>query len=140
MHFAVDTDKPDPPCGKPIASNISRDSLTLSWMGSSYDGGSRVTGFVIEMRTTDDHDDGWTTVDVVSSTSHTLEKLKPETKYIFRVSSKNEFGTSDPGQATDPILTVVETTKKMDTPKTEPESKQTLLILFRQIYILITLL
>eukprot|EP00057_Strongylocentrotus_purpuratus_P013444 XP_011667918.1 PREDICTED: myosin light chain kinase, smooth muscle isoform X2 [Strongylocentrotus purpuratus] len=117
-------DKPDPPVGTPIASNISRQSLTLSWTGSSYDGGSRITGYVVEMRTVDD--EAWTKADVVSHTSHTIDNLKPETKYLFRVSSENEHGISKPGQESDPILTVVEEKKKVDMrkPVTENDAEE----------------
>lgn len=120
MIFVI-TDKPDPPVGTPIASNISRESVTLSWTGSSYDGGSRIIGYVVEMRTVDD--EAWTKADVVSHTSHTIDNLKPETKYLFRVSSENEHGISKPGQESDPILTVVEEKKKVDMRKPVTESK-----------------
>ncbi|XP_041477176.1 myosin light chain kinase, smooth muscle-like isoform X3 [Lytechinus variegatus] len=113
-------DKPDPPVGKPIASNINRQSLTLSWTGSSYDGGSRITGYVIEMRTVDD--DNWQKAEVVSNTSHTIDNLKPETEYLFRVSSENEYGISKPGQESDRILTVVEKKEKKDMRTTVTEN------------------
>ena len=43
------TDKPDAPVGQPVASNIKTNSLTLAWSGPSYDGGSQVTDYRVEM-------------------------------------------------------------------------------------------
>ena len=42
-------DKPDAPVGQPVASNIKTNSLTLAWSGPSYDGGSQVTDYRVEM-------------------------------------------------------------------------------------------
>jgi len=42
---------PDPPASRPYVSHIDHDacSLTLAWYGSSFDGGSIVTGYIVEM-------------------------------------------------------------------------------------------
>ena len=48
------TDKPNPPAGQPAATNITLNSLTLSWYGPSYDGGSIVTDYRVEMCKTED--------------------------------------------------------------------------------------
>ena len=47
--YLVISDKPNPPAGQPAASNITGSSLTLSWYGPSYDGGSCVTDYRVEM-------------------------------------------------------------------------------------------
>lgn len=43
------SDRPDPPVEQPAVTNITLNSLTLSWSGPSYDGGSCVTDYKVEM-------------------------------------------------------------------------------------------
>ncbi|XP_038047057.1 myosin light chain kinase, smooth muscle-like isoform X3 [Patiria miniata] len=100
-------DKPDPPSGKPTASDVTRTSLTLSWPGPSYDGGSRILGYVIEMCRADDKK--WENVTSTVSTSHVIADLEPEVEYLFRVGAENEHGVSEPSPVSDPVLTVVKT-------------------------------
>jgi len=42
---------PDPPASRPFVGHIdaASKSLTLAWYGSSFDGGSIVTGYIVEM-------------------------------------------------------------------------------------------
>uniref|UniRef100_A0A3Q3X2A3 Myosin light chain kinase, smooth muscle n=1 Tax=Mola mola TaxID=94237 RepID=A0A3Q3X2A3_MOLML len=47
-------DKPDPPAKVPAASDIRRSSLTLSWYGPTYDGGSAVRSYHLEIWDSDD--------------------------------------------------------------------------------------
>lgn len=103
VHSSID--KPEPPAGKPIASNISRDGLTLSWSGSAYDGGSRITGYIIETCKTTDRGK-WNRVTRTTSTSHVIRDLEPDVELLFRVSAENAHGVSDAGDVTDSILTV----------------------------------
>ena len=76
--------------GKPIVSNIDSSSVVLSWSGSSYDGGSRITGYVIESRKS--LESKWSTLEKVDSTSHKVKGLEPNTEYHFRVRAENDFG------------------------------------------------
>lgn len=43
------SDKPDPPAKVPSASDVKRSSLTLSWYGPTYDGGSAVCSYHLEI-------------------------------------------------------------------------------------------
>ena len=43
------SDRPDPPAGQPAASAITRTSVTLSWYGPGFDGGSQVIAYRIDM-------------------------------------------------------------------------------------------
>ncbi|XP_022101402.1 myosin light chain kinase, smooth muscle-like isoform X2 [Acanthaster planci] len=115
-------DKPDPPAGKPTASDISLTSLTLSWPGPSYDGGSRILGYVVEMCRADE-DRKWQNVTSTASTSHVISNLKPEVEYLFRVSAENEHGVSEPSPVSDPVLTVVGAASDRDE-KTGGESEE----------------
>lgn len=49
MTFNPPSDKPDPPAKVPAASDIRRASLTLSWYGPTYDGGSAVQSYNLEI-------------------------------------------------------------------------------------------
>ena len=49
LYFLILSDKPNPPAGSPCASKVKETSLTLSWYGPSYDGGSPVTHYKVEL-------------------------------------------------------------------------------------------
>ena len=54
------TDKPDQPVGKPSVTNVDSTSVSLSWYGPSYDGGTNVTEYRVEMCNIIDHN--WRTL------------------------------------------------------------------------------
>ena len=43
------TDRPDPHVAQPAVTSVGHKSIVLSWYGSSYDGGSPITGYLIEL-------------------------------------------------------------------------------------------
>ncbi|XP_035300485.1 myosin light chain kinase, smooth muscle isoform X6 [Cricetulus griseus] len=89
-------DKPDPPAGTPCASDIRSSSLTLSWYGSSYDGGSAVQSYNVEIWDTEDK--MWKELATCRSTSFNVQDLLPDREYKFRVRAVNVYGTSEPSQ------------------------------------------
>ncbi|XP_075858273.1 myosin light chain kinase, smooth muscle isoform X2 [Microcebus murinus] len=108
-------DKPDPPAGTPCASDIRSSSLTLSWYGSSYDGGSAVQSYSIEIW--DSANKTWKELATCRSTSFNVQDLLPDHEYKFRVRAINVYGTSEPSQESE--LTVVG--EKPEEPKDEVE-------------------
>ncbi|XP_059955416.1 myosin light chain kinase, smooth muscle isoform X3 [Mesoplodon densirostris] len=108
-------DKPDPPAGTPCASDIRSSSLTLSWYGSSYDGGSAVQSYSIEIW--DSADKKWKELATCRSTSFNIHDLLPDREYKFRVRAINVYGTSEPSQESE--LTAVG--EKLEEPKDEVE-------------------
>ncbi|XP_048202738.1 myosin light chain kinase, smooth muscle isoform X2 [Perognathus longimembris pacificus] len=108
-------DKPDPPAGTPCASDIRSSSLTLSWYGSSYDGGSAVQSYNVEIW--DSEDKTWKELATCRSTSFNVQNLLPDLEYKFRVRAVNVYGTSEPSQESE--LTVVG--EKPEEPKDEVE-------------------
>ncbi|XP_047646555.1 myosin light chain kinase, smooth muscle isoform X2 [Phacochoerus africanus] len=108
-------DKPDPPAGTPCASDIRSSSLTLSWYGSSYDGGSAVQSYSVEIW--DSVDKTWKELATCRSTSFNVQDLLPDREYKFRVCAINIYGTSEPSQESE--LTVVG--EKPEEPKDEVE-------------------
>jgi predicted Ser/Thr protein kinase len=105
---------PEPPAGRPYVSHIDAEtsSLTLAWYGSTFDGGSMVTGYVVEMscwpitsgsQPPDASD--WTVLNAESqhSTSFVVRGLKKDEEYIFRVKAVNVHGQSEPSRVSEPV-------------------------------------
>ena len=93
-NFIIDV--PDRPEGPVEISNITKDSVTLSWQPPSKDGGSPLTGYVIEQR--DTRRTQWVKSGSVDkdTTSFTASKLLEDSEYVFRVTAVNAEGDSTP--------------------------------------------
>ncbi|XP_071942501.1 myosin light chain kinase, smooth muscle-like [Antedon mediterranea] len=96
---------PEPPADTPFASKVTKDSVTLVWAGTTYDGGAAVTGYHVEMAPAGTT--SWKTVTKdVFSTNYTIKNLKENDKLIFRVSCLNSVGSSKPSDVSEPIAVV----------------------------------
>ena len=86
-------DKPGPPRSLKVPA-VGPDSVTLSWAAPKDDGGSPVTGYVIEkreaLRMT------WQRVAKTSDTTHKVGRLTEDAPYVFQVSAINAVGVSQP--------------------------------------------
>ncbi|XP_061088316.1 myosin light chain kinase, smooth muscle isoform X1 [Conger conger] len=103
-------DHPQPPASCPVVSQLSTSSLVLSWSGPCYDGGSAVTGYVVEVkREGPGKPEDWREVTGrCRSTSYRVRSgLESQGEYRFRVRAYNAVGVSEPSQESDTI--------KMDT-------------------------
>ncbi|CAF1068172.1 unnamed protein product, partial [Rotaria sordida] len=89
---------------QPKVENITKDSVTLSWKKPVNDGGSRITGYVIEKRTPDSRD--WTEVTELTARDHsyTIPNLKEGDEVSFRIRAINAVGPSEPSRPTDAII------------------------------------
>ncbi|KAG8432134.1 hypothetical protein GDO86_016678 [Hymenochirus boettgeri] len=94
-------DKPDPPAGVPCASDMKGSALTLSWYGPTYDGGSVVQSYVVEIW--DSVDKMWVDLTTCRSTSFNVENLLHDREYKFRIRATNVYGTSEPSQESEPV-------------------------------------
>ncbi|XP_038634864.1 myosin light chain kinase, smooth muscle-like isoform X2 [Scyliorhinus canicula] len=95
-------DRPEPPAGRPCISELCCDSLTLSWSGPCYDGGSAIKSYIIEMKQSGDLE--WKTLtDSCSSTSYQVNCLKPDGEYSFRTYAVNLYGVSEVGEESKPV-------------------------------------
>uniref|UniRef100_A0A803JYF6 Myosin light chain kinase n=1 Tax=Xenopus tropicalis TaxID=8364 RepID=A0A803JYF6_XENTR len=94
-------DKPDPPAGVPCASCMKGSVLTLSWYGPTYDGGSVVESYSVEIW--DSVGKVWTDLTSCRSTSFNVENLLQDREYKFRVRATNIHGTSEPSQESEPV-------------------------------------
>lgn len=94
-------DKPDPPAKVPAASDVRRSCLTLSWYGPTYDGGSAVQSYNLEVW--DSVDQRWSHLVSCNSTSYNVQNLLPERQYKFRVRAENIYGVGEPSAESEPV-------------------------------------
>ncbi|XP_027880032.1 myosin light chain kinase, smooth muscle isoform X1 [Xiphophorus couchianus] len=94
-------DKPDPPAKVPATSDIRRASLTLSWYGPTYDGGSAVQTYHLEIW--DSVDQQWKQLVSCNSTSYNIQNLLPERQYKFRIRAQNIYGIGEPSAESEAV-------------------------------------
>ncbi|KTG04879.1 hypothetical protein cypCar_00003082 [Cyprinus carpio] len=105
LNLAI-VDKPDPPAGIPAASDIRKSSLTLSWYGPTYDGGSIVQSYNLEIWNSIDNT--WTDLTSCNSTSYHVQNLLNDRQYKFRIRAVNVYGVGEPSAESEPITVGVE--------------------------------
>ncbi|XP_061611605.1 myosin light chain kinase, smooth muscle-like isoform X1 [Phyllopteryx taeniolatus] len=96
--------RPDPPASHPVVSQLSAESLVLSWTGPSFDGGTAVLGYIVEVRRLGaDASGDWTEIaERCKNTSTQVSSgLEPYGKYRFRVRAYHAEGVSEPSQESD---------------------------------------
>uniref|UniRef100_A0A8B9E765 Titin n=1 Tax=Anser cygnoides TaxID=8845 RepID=A0A8B9E765_ANSCY len=93
----------DPP-GQPEVTNITRTCVSLKWTKPEYDGGAKVTGYIIERR--EIPDGRWLKCNFtnVQETYFDVGGLTEDQRYEFRVIAKNAAGLfSQPSESTGPV-------------------------------------
>ncbi|XP_026782289.3 myosin light chain kinase, smooth muscle [Pangasianodon hypophthalmus] len=103
-------DRPERPASCPFVSQLTPSSLVLSWSGPSYDGGSQITDYVVEMQSFspgESRDWSMLTSQCKDTTYRVRSGLHAQGEYRFRVRACNAVGVSDPSEESDYI--------KMDT-------------------------
>uniref|UniRef100_A0A4W5MP29 Uncharacterized protein n=1 Tax=Hucho hucho TaxID=62062 RepID=A0A4W5MP29_9TELE len=96
-------DVPDPPKGIKV-SEITRDSITLTWSPPEKDGGSPIINYIIQKCPTSG--DRWIRAGQTNEPKYTMIALFGKTKYQFRVIAENQFGLSDHSEPTEPVTTI----------------------------------
>ncbi|XP_062862308.1 myosin light chain kinase, smooth muscle [Trichomycterus rosablanca] len=99
-------DKPDPPARIPAVSDIRKSSLILSWYGPTYDGGSAVQSYQLEIWNS--KDEQWKDLVSCNSTSYNVQNLLPDRLYKFRVRAVNMYGVGGPSAESVPVQVGVE--------------------------------
>uniref|UniRef100_H2YFD6 Titin n=1 Tax=Ciona savignyi TaxID=51511 RepID=H2YFD6_CIOSA len=84
-------------------SNVTRDSVDLTWKEPSDNGGKPVLKYVLEKCTTSS--DCWVKVSSSGTCKYTVCNLSGKTGYLFRVRAENEYGQSKPSSPSDAVTT-----------------------------------
>ncbi|XP_067849522.1 roundabout homolog 2 [Heptranchias perlo] len=90
---------------KPQVADVTKNSVTLSWLAGDRAGSSPVTSYVIEAFSQSVSNSWQTVADHVKNTLYTVRGLRPNTIYLFMVRAVNAEGVSDPSPMTDPVRT-----------------------------------
>jgi hypothetical protein len=85
---------PSTPVGPLEVSDVQRNSIALKWRPSEDDGGSPITGYIVEKR--ESKYGKWTSAGTVSksTTQYVADRLTEKTEYNFRVFAENKVGHS----------------------------------------------
>jgi titin len=88
-------ERPGPPIGPIKIDSINQTGCTLTWLPATFDGGAKITCYIIEGKDVNRH--SWTQLESVSSNETTVDirQLKEDATYIFRIMSKNIVGLSE---------------------------------------------
>uniref|UniRef100_A0A8B9K9L5 Roundabout, axon guidance receptor, homolog 3 (Drosophila) n=1 Tax=Astyanax mexicanus TaxID=7994 RepID=A0A8B9K9L5_ASTMX len=96
---------PGPP-QKPVVTDVTKNSVTLTWQPNAHEGGAAVTSYIIEAFRYALSGSTWQTVaDLVRLEKHTVNGLSPNTIYLFIVRAVNAYGLSDPSPISEPVRT-----------------------------------
>lgn len=105
FNFTFFSDVPDAP-KKLQPSEITRSCVTLSWEPPESDGGSVVTGYIVERKSPSSS--RWARVNKspIRDTVYSVTELIEGSEYEFRVMAENAAGLSKPSEPTRPIKAV----------------------------------
>uniref|UniRef100_A0A452HGV7 Titin n=1 Tax=Gopherus agassizii TaxID=38772 RepID=A0A452HGV7_9SAUR len=97
----VATEEPAPPKRLDII-DTTKSSAVLAWLKPDHDGGSRVTGYLLEMK--QKGSDYWAEAGQTKQLTFTVEGLLENNEYEFRVKAKNDAGYSEPREAFSSVI------------------------------------
>ena len=98
----VKASEPPLPPGRVTLVDVTRNTATIKWEKPESDGGSKITGYVVEMQTKGS--EKWSVCMQVKTLEATISGLTAGEEYIFRVAAINEKGKSDPRQLGVPVI------------------------------------
>lgn len=90
-------DRPAAPTGPVEFTNVTADSMNISWKPPINDGGSAVNNYTVDIRETNGVNTDWRLQS--GSTARTtlkISRLTPDTEYQFRIRAENRFGIGHP--------------------------------------------
>ncbi|KAM3875130.1 roundabout homolog 2 [Diretmus argenteus] len=95
---------PGPP-QKPVVTEVTKNTVTLTWQSNPHEGGAAVTSYIIEAFSQSVGSTWQTVADHVKQEKHTVIRLFPNTVYLFIVRAVNSYGLSDPSPISEPVRT-----------------------------------
>ncbi|XP_041850026.1 roundabout homolog 2-like isoform X2 [Melanotaenia boesemani] len=95
---------PGPP-QKPVVTDVTKNTVTLTWQSNPHEGGAAVTSYIIEAFSQSVGSTWQTVADHVKQERHTVVGLFPNTVYLFIVRAVNSYGLSDPSPISEPVRT-----------------------------------
>ncbi|XP_028274974.1 roundabout homolog 2 [Parambassis ranga] len=95
---------PGPP-QKPVVTEVTKNTVTLTWQSNPHEGGAAVTSYIIEAFSQSVGSTWQTVADHVKQERHTVVGLFPNTVYLFIVRAVNLYGLSDPSPISEPVRT-----------------------------------
>jgi len=96
-------DRPQCPEGKPQIVAVNRHSVKLAWKEPTDNGGTPVTGYIIEK--CDLQSGVWRRATTSKHPQCTVECLEEFKEHKFRILAENFIGISEPGQESEVIMT-----------------------------------
>lgn len=88
------SDRPSPPEGPLLVTNITKEGARLTWKVPLDDGGSPILHYIVEKM--DVSRGTWSDAGMSSGLSHDVVRLVHRKEYLFRVRAVNSIGESDP--------------------------------------------
>ncbi|KAG7465569.1 roundabout-like 2-like isoform X3, partial [Solea senegalensis] len=95
---------PGPP-HKPVVTDVTKNTVTLTWQSNPHEGGAAVTAYVIQAFSQSVGSSWQTVADHVQQERHTVVELLPNTVYLFIIRAVNSYGLSDPSPISEPVRT-----------------------------------
>ena len=90
---------------KPVATHVTQNSVCLTW-GEPEFGADQVVRYNIFYQSTENNQDQWNKHVVEGSIINCrIDRLAPETKYIFKVCPESKFGSGPESDVSDEIIT-----------------------------------
>ncbi|XP_054715413.1 roundabout homolog 2-like [Uloborus diversus] len=106
FHRAPDPSTFPRPPGQPTAVNVTETSVTLQWQRSSNMGASPLIGYRVEYYSSD-LQSGWVvSAHHVSTESHVVQNLRPDTHYQFLIRAENSHGLGLPSPSSKVVKTI----------------------------------
>uniref|UniRef100_A0A8C9RLR6 Titin-like n=1 Tax=Scleropages formosus TaxID=113540 RepID=A0A8C9RLR6_SCLFO len=97
----IATAEPAPPKTLNIV-DTTNSTATLAWLKPEHDGGSRITGYMVETKVKGS--EKWVASGHTKNLSMVLEGLQENMEYEFRVKAKNDAGYSKPRDASSSVI------------------------------------
>jgi serine/threonine protein kinase len=97
------TGLPGKPTGPLDVTDISKNAVTIAWKAPKYDGGCKVTHYIVERKETS-HTQWITATSYCRDLIFTAQGLTEGGEYSFRVMAVNENGQSEPLEGENPVI------------------------------------